>query len=239
MTCQDEGLWSRICTQEVVPSWAYAPDVKNKKPKYPHRRAWARFVRKPGGPDSKKRLVRQTPARDQLGTMFAYHKHQSVEMRFDERGVLGCSVNAGSDMGQMHYNELVEHADKIGVYFAKGDSKPCQFFAPRLIGMCETLKAQGIKFPVVLVPLDEDEEQFTEHYAKLPFATYLPKDDRVKALMQRYKVTATPWLVVLSKISGQVLASQAEAQIGPLGDDEGPSPQQIYESWSNTDPDSK
>ncbi|KAH7857283.1 hypothetical protein Vadar_010899 [Vaccinium darrowii] len=94
----------------------------------------------------------------------------------------------------------------IGLYFAQCSYKKCVKFTPKLLEVYEKLKANGEKFEVVMLPLDNKEESFKEGFEKLPWLS-LPFNDKSCVKLARYfEIPTIPALAIIGP-DGKTLQS--------------------------------
>ncbi|KAH7858716.1 hypothetical protein Vadar_027099 [Vaccinium darrowii] len=94
----------------------------------------------------------------------------------------------------------------IGLYFAQCSYKKCVKFTPKLLEVYEKLKANGEKFEVVMIPLDNKEESFKEGFEKLPWLSLPFNDKSCVKLAQYFEIPTIPILAIIGP-DGKTLQS--------------------------------
>ncbi|KAH7857457.1 hypothetical protein Vadar_012932 [Vaccinium darrowii] len=104
----------------------------------------------------------------------------------------------------------------IGLYFAESSYRKCVKFTSKLIEVYDKLKANGEKFEVVMIPLDNKEESFKEGFEKLPWLS-LPFNDKSCVKLARYfKIPTIPALAIIGP-DGKTLQSDVVEAIEDHG----------------------
>lgn len=72
---------------------------------------------------------------------------------------------------KVQINTLCGKERVIGIYFSADWCPPCKGFTPKLVEFYNKLKAaeQSVKFEIVFVSWDKDENAFTEYFATMPW----------------------------------------------------------------------
>ena len=85
----------------------------------------------------------------------------------------------------------------VALYFSLFSYGPCVEFTPKLVEAHEKLKANGENFEIVLVPLDDDEESFKQHFEKMPWFSLPIRDKSVQKLARDFELSTLPTVVVI------------------------------------------
>jgi len=86
----------------------------------------------------------------------------------------------------------------IGLYFSAHWCGPCRKFTPTLAAFYNNRKAKGIDdFEIIFVSADQDEGEFNEYYATMPWLALPFKDPRVSKLSDRFSVSGIPALILI------------------------------------------
>eukprot|EP00760_Papus_ankaliazontas_P018917 PhM_4_TR17764/c0_g1_i2/m.820/K17609/NXN; nucleoredoxin len=100
----------------------------------------------------------------------------------------------------------------VMLYFSASWCPPCRAFTPKLKTYYEALKSKhSDSVDIVFVSLDNDEQQFAEYYAKMPWLAF-PYRQKSSHLMDRYNVRTIPSLVILNP-DGTTLTKQGKAVV--------------------------
>ncbi|CAN8241008.1 unnamed protein product [Cochlearia groenlandica] len=87
---------------------------------------------------------------------------------------------------------------KIGLYFSAAWCGPCQKFTPQLLEIYTELVSSKASFEVIFVSGDEDEESFTDYFAKMPWlAVPFADSETLDRLDEVFKVRGIPNLVIV------------------------------------------
>ncbi|KAL8550495.1 hypothetical protein ACS0TY_009062 [Phlomoides rotata] len=104
----------------------------------------------------------------------------------------------------------------VGLYFLLTTFNACLAFNPKLIEVYKSLKEQGEKFEIVVVPLDDDEPSFKEEFERLPLFSLPVKDKSCKKLIRYFELNSLPTVVIIGP-DGKTLHSNAADAIEEHG----------------------
>ncbi|KAF2286668.1 hypothetical protein GH714_023413 [Hevea brasiliensis] len=99
----------------------------------------------------------------------------------------------------------------VGLYFSLSSYKSCVDFTRKLAEVYEKLKAQGEKFEVVFISLDDDEEAFQQSLANKPWLALPFKDKCCGKLVRYFELSTVPTLVVIGPDGKTLHSNVAEA----------------------------
>ncbi|OWM76066.1 hypothetical protein CDL15_Pgr009711 [Punica granatum] len=99
----------------------------------------------------------------------------------------------------------------VGICFSVSSYKACINFNSKLLEVYEKLKATGESFEVVLVPLDNDEESFSESFKSLPWLSLPVKDKTCEKLVRYFDLDTLPTLVIIGSDGKTLHPNVAEA----------------------------
>ncbi|PRP81988.1 putative nnucleoredoxin [Planoprotostelium fungivorum] len=104
----------------------------------------------------------------------------------------------------------------VALYFSAHWCPPCRRFTPLLAQTYDTLTKAGRPFEVVFVSSDQDQNQFDEYFATMPWKS-IPFQDRARknALSDQYNVKGIPTLIVVDP-QAQVVSSSARDEVARL-----------------------
>ena len=101
----------------------------------------------------------------------------------------------------------------IALYFSAHWCPPCRGFTPKLVKYYNNRIQQGKNdFEVVFISGDQDEDQFKEYYAEMPWLAIPFGDPRLSKLNTRFEVEGIPALVILDP-EGNVVNKAARGGI--------------------------
>ena len=80
-----------------------------------------------------------------------------------------------------------------GIYFSAHWCPPCRAFTPKLRATYETLTKAGKPFEIVFASSDNNEEQFSDYYSEMPWAS-LPYNSPRKAALGRQFGVSSMWV---------------------------------------------
>lgn len=111
--------------------------------------------------------------------------------------ISGKLIKAGADYAIDTSNADLEY---IGLYFSAHWCPPCRGFTPKLAEYYNKVNKNKLRFEVVFVSSDQDEDQFKDYFGEMPWAA-LKYDERDTkgSLSQTYSIRGIPTLVVLDK----------------------------------------
>lgn len=105
----------------------------------------------------------------------------------------------------------------VGLYFSGSWCGPCQRFTPILANAYTELASRGSDFEIVFVSSDEDDEEFSNYFSKMPWlAIPFSDEDKRNSLSDVFHVEGIPTLVIIDK-SGEVLTDEAVQVIRDFG----------------------
>lgn len=105
----------------------------------------------------------------------------------------------------------------IGLYFSMSLYRSSSQFTEKLIEVYKKLKEKRENFEVVMVPLDEDEESFTQDFRKMPWLS-LPFKDKLCGKLGRYfELSNLPTLVIIGP-DGKTLHPDVAETVEEHGD---------------------
>ena len=90
--------------------------------------------------------------------------------------------------------EEFKHTHKfLGLMFSASWCPPCKSFLQILKEFYSEVNIDSKQFEILYVSLDQNEDQYKEHYAQMPWlAVPFADQERMKALRQRYRVVGIP-----------------------------------------------
>ncbi|CCW59631.1 unnamed protein product [Phytomonas sp. EM1] len=105
------------------------------------------------------------------------------------------------------------------LYFSASWCPPCRGFTPHLIDFYNKYHKEK-DFEVVFVSWDEEKEDYTQYYAKMPWlAIPFEQNDVVKTLINRHSVESIPTLIAIEAATGNVITTSARSKV--MEDSEG------------------
>jgi len=110
--------------------------------------------------------------------------------------------------------------DKIvGIYFSAHWCPPCRSFTPKLVEFYNKMQAAGKPFEIIFASSDQDEDQFKEYFAEMPWLA-LPFSNRSlkNDVSKKFKVSGIPMFVILDT-DGSVITTDGRTEV--MGDFEG------------------
>jgi len=107
----------------------------------------------------------------------------------------------------------LQSKDVVGVYFSAHWCGPCRSFTPKLIELYNKCREQDKSFEVVFASSDNNETEFNEYYAEMPWCT-LSFSERVLegALSNHFNVDGIPTLVLL-KGNGELITEEGRQAV--------------------------
>lgn len=98
-------------------------------------------------------------------------------------------------------------------YFSASWCPPCRGFTPQLVEFYKT-HAKSKNFEVMLISWDEEVDDFTEYYGKMPWLA-LPFEDRkgMEFLKNGFKVETIPTLIGVEADTGKILTTRARNMV--------------------------
>ncbi|CCW67388.1 unnamed protein product [Phytomonas sp. Hart1] len=101
----------------------------------------------------------------------------------------------------------------ILLYFSASWCPPCRGFTPILADFYNKLHKEK-NFEVVFVSWDEEEEDHTKYYEKMPWlAIPFEQSDTVKLLANRYSVESIPTLIAIEAETGNVITTSGVSKV--------------------------
>lgn len=89
-------------------------------------------------------------------------------------------------------------------------------FTPKLVDVYEKLKANGERFEIVLISLDQDEELFKEGLRNIPWFALPFRDKSCDKLVRYFEISTLPTLVIIGQ-DGKTLQSNVASVIEEHG----------------------
>ncbi|KAL0912599.1 hypothetical protein M5K25_018581 [Dendrobium thyrsiflorum] len=105
----------------------------------------------------------------------------------------------------------------VGLYFSGSWCGPCRRFTPILVEAYTELASRDSNFEIVFVSSDEDEEDFSDYFSKMPWLAIPFSDDHKRdSLDGVFDVEGIPALVIIDK-NGEVLTDEAVEVVRDYG----------------------
>ncbi|KAK4423825.1 putative nucleoredoxin 1 [Sesamum alatum] len=104
----------------------------------------------------------------------------------------------------------------VGLYIFLATYDGCLAFNPKLVEVYKTLKEQGENFEIVMIPLDDDEQSFSEAFEHLPWLSLPVKDKCCAKLVRYFELEGLPTVVVIGP-DGKTLHSDVADAIDEHG----------------------
>jgi len=102
----------------------------------------------------------------------------------------------------------------LGIYFSAHWCGPCRGFTPELAKTYEAVKKAGKDFEIIFVSSDEDEKQFENYWADMPWHALPFKNREAKELLSKhFNVDGIPTFVMLDE-DGKVISECARGAVG-------------------------
>jgi len=105
------------------------------------------------------------------------------------------------------------------IYFSAHWCPPCRGFTPKLIDSYKKIKAAGKSFEIIFASSDQNEEEFKEYFATMPWLSFPLDDKRISELSDILKIEGIPSLVIFDGAFTKVLNSDGRTAVD--GDPEG------------------
>ena len=105
----------------------------------------------------------------------------------------------------------------VGIYFSAHWCPPCRGFTPTLATAYNEANANGKVFEVVFATSDQDENQFKNYHASMPWLALNFGDELIKTLKTKYSVSGIPKLVIFKKSNGDILSDNGRGDIAQNG----------------------
>lgn len=123
--------------------------------------------------------------------------------------------------GVFSYASLVEKNTAIGFYFSAHWCPPCRGFTPQLAFSYQKMKAAGKPFEVIFVTSDQDEGEYNQYLAEMPWLALPFGDKRCEELSSMYNVSGIPTLIIAEPKTGKVITANGRAAVSadPEGND--------------------
>jgi nucleoredoxin len=123
--------------------------------------------------------------------------------------------------------------DQVLLYFSAHWCPPCRRFTPVLAELYSKLKSDGKNFELVFCSLDNDEEEYKEYTATMPWLCMPFDAPESKVLARKYKADGIPHLVILNG-DGEVITMEGTGEV--MDDSEGKNfpwkPKSFRELWT-------
>jgi len=116
--------------------------------------------------------------------------------------------------GSITTEEALSGVDAVGIYFSAHWCPPCRGFTPKLAELYKKYKEKGLKFEVVFVSSDREEEGFKDYFGDMPWLAlpYEQRDTKNK-LSKKYKVNGIPSLVIVDGKTGETITTDGRSAV--------------------------
>ena len=104
----------------------------------------------------------------------------------------------------------------IGIYFSAHWCPPCRNFTPVLAEFYNQVNANGKVMEIVFCTADQDDHQFKEYLATMPWIALPFGSGVIESLNETHKVSGIPRLVII-KPDGTVVKSDARGEVTNIG----------------------
>jgi len=121
------------------------------------------------------------------------------------------------DGSKIDLEGLSKLKDGWALYFSAHWCPPCRGFTPKLVSVYEKMKTAGKDMEIVFVSWDRQEDQFTEYYREMPWATFPFKDPRVDKLATHLEVEGIPTLITFKGKEKINVKARGAAEEDPSG----------------------
>jgi nucleoredoxin len=127
--------------------------------------------------------------------------------------VLG-DVNLISKNGNSVHSSTLNEKQIVGLYFSAHWCPPCRGFTPVLAEAYKTIVAAGKSFEVIFISSDQNESQFKQYYAEMPWMClpFSAREDKER-ISDAYGVSGIPCLVLLDGATGKLISKDGRAII--------------------------
>ena len=112
--------------------------------------------------------------------------------------------------------EKLNESNIIGLYFYASFCPVCRNFTKLLIEFYNEINRDKHKMEIVLIPLDNEEEEFKKHINKMPWATLPFNDSKIKEIVAKYSITSIPKLLIFNN-QGKKISMEGRKEIGIKG----------------------
>ncbi|XP_024943875.1 nucleoredoxin-like [Cephus cinctus] len=110
-------------------------------------------------------------------------------------------------------NDALREIRYLGLYFTAAWCPPCQIFLPLLKSVYERTREAELKFEIIYIPSDYDEDNMLECFTTKHGPWYaIPAGRVAEALRKKYHVISLPTLIILDK-NGQVMTKNGRIEI--------------------------
>lgn len=99
----------------------------------------------------------------------------------------------------------------IGLYFSLSTYQGSVAFTPKLNEVYKKLKEKGENFEIVMLPLDDDEEEFKQGFEGMPWYSLPVNDKSCEKLARYFELRMLPTLVVIGPDGKTLHPNVAEA----------------------------
>ncbi|KAK8947851.1 putative nucleoredoxin 1 [Platanthera guangdongensis] len=105
----------------------------------------------------------------------------------------------------------------VGLYFSASWCPPCRRFTPILAEAYNELASRNSNFEIIFISGDEDDEDFADYFAKMPWlAIPFSDEDTRGSLSTEFDVRGYPTVVIIDK-NGELLTDEAVQGVRDYG----------------------
>ena len=108
--------------------------------------------------------------------------------------------------------EKIEEAKLYGFYFASGYCPPSINFTSTLIKFYKEMNITDKLLEIIYIPYDKDENEYKTHIENMPFLRYSFQDSQVNELIQKFKITGIPKLLIFDN-KGNLLSKDGRREV--------------------------
>merc|ERR1711862_316931 len=136
-------------------------------------------------------------------------------------GLVGTTFKTAT--GTTTLQEIVDSGVVVAVYYSAHWCPPCRGFTPVLKEFYNKVNENGKKLEIIFGSIDQNEDQFNDYFAEMPWVAIPFGDEKIRAGMDKHGIQGIPNLLVLKK-------DGSKAEIEGRGDVQGQGPA-VIDQW--------
>ncbi|XP_053384261.1 nucleoredoxin-like [Mercenaria mercenaria] len=117
--------------------------------------------------------------------------------------------------GKLCGPEELKEKERIGLYFSAHWCPPCRGFTPRLAEYYQMYNSKSShgKLEIVFVSSDQNEREFNEYFAEMPWIALKFKERDTKVMLdKKYGISGIPTFVILDN-NGNLITKNGRGQV--------------------------